>query len=93
MKCGVWSLIVIIYVTYVHKDFKISVFHKIAHNFTYSQKSVILKVFWKEIDQLSLLYQLYGRDIERIYFFIFGSCEPLSQIFSLVSVQFVTSSI
>ena len=34
MKCGVWSLIVIIYVTYVHKDFKIqtlrvrAVFHK-----------------------------------------------------------------
>ena len=72
---------------------KIIVFHKIAHNFTYSQKSVILKVFWKEIDQLSLLYQLYGRDIARIYFFIFGSCETLSQIFSLVSVQFVTSSI
>ena len=47
-KCAVLQIITIICVTYEQKDFfdKISSFHEIVPNFTYSQKSYFLKYNW-----------------------------------------------
>ena len=57
---------------------KISNFHEIAPNFTYSQKSYFLKFICNFLDQLLLPYNFYGRDVSGIFFSIFASCEPLS---------------
>ena len=56
---------------------KISIFDEIASSFTYSQKLLYFKHNWRLIDQQLLLYQLYGRGILGISFFIFASCDPL----------------
>ena len=40
-----------------------SIFHEIAPNFTYSQKSYCFKYNWNFLDQLILPYKFYGRDI------------------------------
>ena len=44
---------------------KISNFHEIASNFTYSQKKKMqyLKYNWNFLDQLVLPYKFYGRDM------------------------------
>ena len=59
---------------------KISIFHEIAPNFTYSQKSLFFKYNWNFFDQLLLPYKFYGRDTVGMLFFIFASCEPLTVI-------------
>ena len=41
--------------------YKISNFHEIVPNFTYSQKSYFYKHNWRLIDQLLLPYQFYGK--------------------------------
>ena len=56
---------------------KISIFHEIAPNFTYSQKSSSLKHNWNFLDQLFLPYKFHGKDMWGMYFFIFARCEPL----------------
>ena len=86
-KCAVLQIITII-VTYVQKNSnsifnqavidKISNFHEIAPNLTYSQKIVIFKYNCNFLDQLLLPYKFYGRYMSGIYFFIFTSCEPLN---------------
>ena len=52
-----------IYMCHVQKDFltKISNFHNIAQNLTYSQKSYFFK--YKEVDQLLLPYEFNSRDM------------------------------
>ena len=73
-KYGVRKINIVICVTYVQKDFidsnfnqavidKISNFHKIAPNFTYSQKSSYFKYNWNFLDQLLLPFKFYGRDM------------------------------
>ena len=61
---------------------KISNFHEIAPNFTYSQKLWFFKYNWNFLDQLLLPYKFHGRDMWGMYFFIFASCEPLIILFS-----------
>ena len=58
---------------------KISNFHDIAPNFTFSQKLItwFFKYFCNFWDQLLHPYKFYGRDMSGILFFIFASCEPL----------------
>ena len=56
---------------------KISIFHEIALNFTYSQKSHFFKCNWIFLDQLLLPNKFHGRDTWGILFSIFASCEPL----------------
>ena len=56
---------------------KISNFHDIAPNFTFSQKIVIFQVY---LQHLLHPYKVHGRDISGILFFIFASCEPLSNV-------------
>ena len=59
---------------------KISNFHEIAPNFTYSHKLYFLKYICNFLDQLLPVYpyKFQGRDISGIFFFIFASCEPLT---------------
>ena len=59
---------------------KISVFHEIARNFTYSQTFVFFNNNWKVLDVLLLFFKVYGRDMSGIYFFIFASCELLKLV-------------
>ena len=59
---------------------KISNFHDIAPNVTFSQKSKFFKYICKFLDQLLHPYKSYGRDMSGILFFIFASCEPLSNV-------------
>ena len=42
---------------------KISSFHEIALNFTYSQKSYFFMYNWKLVEQLLLPYKFYDRDM------------------------------
>ena len=57
---------------------KISNFHQIAPNFTFSRKSYFCKYNWNFLDQLLQPYKFYSKDMLGVYFFIFASCEPLS---------------
>ena len=57
---------------------KISNFHDIAPNFTFSQKSQFFKYICNFLDQLLHPYKIYGRGMLGILFFIFASCEPLT---------------
>ena len=59
---------------------KISNFHDIASNFTFSQISEFFKYFCNFLDQLLHPYKFHGRDMSGILFFIFASCHPLNQI-------------
>ena len=81
----------IICVTHVQKNFlnssfneavidKISNFHDIAPNFTFSQIS-FFKYVCNVLDQLLHPYKFYDRDMSGILFFIFASYEPLSEHF------------
>ena len=56
---------------------QISIFHDIAPNFTFSQKSSFFKYICNFLDQLLHPYKSYGRDMSGILFFIFASCESL----------------
>ena len=56
---------------------KISNFHEIAPNFTYSQNSLFFKYICNFLDQLLHPYKFHGSDMSGILFFIFASCEPL----------------
>ena len=56
-----------------------SIFHEIAPNFTYSQKSQFFKYNWNFLDQLLLPYKFYDRGMWGILFFIFATCERLSK--------------
>ena len=58
---------------------KISKFHEIAPNSTYSRKSLFFKYFCNFLDQLLHPYKFHGRDMSGILFFNFASCEPLIQ--------------
>ena len=42
---------------------KISIFHEIAPNYTYSQKSLLLKYNRNFLDQLLLPYKFHGKDM------------------------------
>ena len=55
---------------------KISNFHEIAPNFTYSQKTQVLKYNWNFLDQQLLRHKFNGRDMNGMYFFSFASYEP-----------------
>ena len=57
---------------------KISNFHDIVPNFTFSQKLWFFKYICKVLDQLLHPYKFCGRDMSGILFFIFASCEPLN---------------
>ena len=56
---------------------KISNFHEIAPNSTYSHESEFLKYICNFLDQLLLPNKFHGRDLSEILFFIFATCEPL----------------
>ena len=56
---------------------KISNFHDIAPNFTFSHKSYFFKYICNFLDQLLHPYKFYSRNMSGILFFIFASCEPL----------------
>ena len=60
---------------------KISNFHKITPNFTYHThlNHNCLSITGTFLDQLLLPYKFYGRDMSGIYFFIFASCELLTE--------------
>ena len=58
---------------------KISNFHEIAQNSTYSHKLYFLKYICNFLDQLLHPYKCHGRDLSGIVFFIFASCKPLRQ--------------
>ena len=59
---------------------KISNFHEIAPNSTYSQKSYFFKYNCIFLDQLLHPYKFHSRDMSVILFFIFASCESLRYI-------------
>ena len=61
-----------------------SIFNKIAPNFTYSQKSWFFKYNWNFLDQLLLPYKFQGSDMWGMYFFISASCEPLTFLWTWV---------
>ena len=87
MCCAVLQIITIICVTHVKKNLKfelqvtdkISNFHDIAPNFTFSQKLQFFKYICDFLDQPLHPYKFYGRDMSGILFFIFASCEPLTE--------------
>ena len=56
---------------------KISNFHEIAPNSTYSLKSYFFKYICNFIDQLLHPYKFHGRYMSGMLIFIFASCEPL----------------
>ena len=61
---------------------KISHFHDIAPNFTFSQKLQFFKYIYIFLDQLLHPYKFYGGDMSGILFFTFASCEPLRQFWT-----------
>ena len=60
---------------------KMSNFHDIAPNFTFSQKS-FFKYICNFLDQLLHPYKFHGGDMLGILFFIFASCEPLRRAYA-----------
>ena len=69
---------------------KISNFHDIPPNFTFSQKSYFFKYICNFLARLLHPYKFYGRDMSGILFFIFASCEPLrvSKLCSLIQITY-----
>ena len=60
--------------------YKISSFNEITPNFTFLQKAFFF-YYWNLLNQPPLPYKFHGSNMWGIHFFIFASCEPLSDIY------------
>ena len=96
MLCSRWSQL---YVSHMCKRIfrfklqavtdKISNFHEIVPNSTYSHKLQFFKYICNFLDQLLHPYKFHGRDMSGILFFIFASCELLNHPLCTGTFEFI----